>query len=418
MDIAREPRKRTTANRLAWALGIVALGLIAVGIARLRPAAPILVRSAILIDVARRGVMRREVHAAGALVPEHVRIVAAITAGRIEQLPLRPGDAVAASTVIVDLSNPDVQLQALQAAQAVTEAEAAVASLRTSLVQQQLAHEASIATLRTQHQSAVRAAAVQEELDRKALTAASDLQAARDAVTEFETRMQLERRGLDELRRSAAEQLRLGQARAAGLRAIVREQQSRVAAMRVVAGERGILQTLGNPSLEVGQWVNSGFELARVAQPGKLKAVLRVPELEAKDLAVGQRATIDTRSSLVPGHVVRADPSSQSGTVTVEVSLDGALGAGTRSDLNIDGTIELERLSDVVFVTRPANVARQGTVGLFRIEPNTGYASRVQVRLGRVSDNTVEILQGLAPGDSVIISDVSLPDNITRVRLR
>jgi hypothetical protein len=189
--------------------------------------------------------------------------------------------------------------------------------------------------------------------------------------------------------------------------------------MRVTAGEAGTLMTLGNPQLELGQWVNSGIELARVAQPGRLKAVLRVPETQAKDVVVGQHATIDLHNNgIIEGHVIRTDPSSQAGTVTVEVGLDGALPNGARSDLSVDGTIEIDRLKDVLYVGRPAYGQAESTVGLFRVEKGTGYASRTNVKLGRASVNTIEIVNGLAVGDSVIISDMSTWDNTSRVRLK
>jgi hypothetical protein len=218
---------------------------------------------------------------------------------------------------------------------------------------------------------------------------------------------------------SQKQQLDLQQEQIDGLKKILQEQQGRVASMRVTAGESGQLLTLGNPELELGQWVNSGIELARVAQPGRLKAVLRVPETQAKDVAVGQHAIIDLHNNgTVEGHVIRADPSSQAGTVTVEVALDGALPQGARSDLSVDGTIEIERLKDVMYVGRPAYGQAESTVGLFRVEKNTGYASRVNVKLGRASVNTIVVNGGLAVGDSVIISDMSAWDTANRVRLK
>jgi multidrug efflux pump subunit AcrA (membrane-fusion protein) len=375
-------------------------------------------RSSLSIDVVRRGVMRREVRAAGTLVPEHVRIVAATTAGRVERLLVHPGDTVAATTELVELSNSDVELQALQAEQAVTEADEALASVRASLEQQRLAEDGAIASLTTQHRTAQRSVVLQEELARQALGARADLEASRDASQELTTRLGLERQRAVALRQAGAEQVRLAKERAERLRAIAREQRDRVASMRVLAGEQGVVQTLGSPPLEVGQWVQSGYELARVAAPRGLKALLRVPEVAAKDIAVGQRAEIDTRGSVIPGHVVRANPSSQSGTVAVDVALDAAPGPGIRADLNVDGTIELERLPNAVHITRPANAQSEATMSVFKIEPNHGYASRVRVRLGRGSENTIEILQGLAPGDSVVISDVAIPEDVVRVRLR
>ena len=417
MDIRRAaPSKKK--QYLLWGTGVGVIALMSVGIGRLKPAAASVERSTLWFDAVKRGEMKREVHASGTLLPEHIRIIAAVTAGRIEQLPVRPGDKVTPNSVIVDLSNPDVQLQALQAEQAVTQSRSALAGLRTLLVQQRLAQEGAIAALVTQSQKAQRDAGVQEELDSKGLTVRNDLETARDAASELRARLVLEQQRLDELKRSATEQIALDEEQIERLKAIVRANLTRVSSMRVLAGETGVLQTLGNPPLEVGQWVSSGFELARVAQPGTLKAVLRVAEAEAKDVAIGQRASIDTRNGVVPGHVTRADPSSQSGTVTVEVALDGPLPPGTRSDLSVDGTIEIERLADVLYVARPAAGSEDRTVGVFKVEPNSGYADRVNVKLGRASVNTIQILQGLAAGDSVIVSDMSTWDSVSRVKLK
>ncbi len=418
MDIKREPPSKRK-KYIIWGSGLVAIVLVTIGVSQLRPAAPSVERGTLWFDAVKKGEMKREVHAPGTLVPEHVRIIAAVTAGRIEQLPVVPGDKVNPSSVIVELSNPDVQLQALQADQAVTQAQGALASLKTSLVQQRLAQEGTIATLNTQYQKALRDIAVQEGLDKKGLAAKSDLEAARDAATELKTRMGIEQQRLDDMKRSAAEQIQLDEEQIQRLKAIVQENRNRVASMHVVAGDAGVVQTMGDPPLQIGQWVNSGFELSRVAQPGKLKALLRVPEAQAKDIAIGQKAMIDLRTDSVPGHVIRADPSSQSGTVTVEVAIDKPLPPGTRSDLSVDGTIEIERLPNVLYVARPAFGSENSTVGLFKVEPNSGYADRVQVKFGRASVNTIEIMPpSLAIGDSVIISDMSTWDNVSRVRLK
>jgi len=417
VDIKRAPRsKRTT--YIAWSAALLAIVLVTLGLSRLKPAAPALERGTLWFGVVKHGEMTREVHAPGMLVPEHVRIIAAATAGRVERLPVRPGDAVTPGTMIVELSNPDVQLQALQSEQAVTGARSALASLRSSLVQQRLSQEGAIAALKTQYQTALRNVAVQEGLDRKGFAARSDVEAARDAAAELRTRTSLEQERLDQMKLAAVEQLQLDEEQIGRLRAIVQESRNRVVAMRVLAGEAGVVQTLGNPPLGLGQWVNSGVELARLARPGQLKVLLSVPEGQAGEVAIGQRVSIDTRSDIVRGHVTRTDPSSQSGTVTVEVALDGPLAAGTRSDLSVDGTIAIERLPNALHVARPANGAENAMVSLFRIEPNTGYASRVSVKFGRASVNTIEVRQGLTVGDSVVISDMSTWDNASRVRLK
>jgi multidrug resistance efflux pump len=246
-----------------------------------------------------------------------------------------------------------------------------------------------------------------------------DVAAARDHAAELRTRLDVEKRRHDEMLASERQQLALVEEQVGRLRAIVDEQRRRVSSAHVFASEDGVLQIVGNPPLELGQWVNPGTELARVARPGRLKAVLRVPEMQARDVAPGQRATIDLHNnSVIQGQVARADPSAQNGTVTVEVVLDRELPQGVRAEQSVDGTIEIERLPSATFLRRPANAQTESTAELFRIEPNTGYAQRVKVRLGRGSVTTVEIVNGLAPGDSVIISDMSNWGSVERVKLK
>jgi hypothetical protein len=320
------------------------------------------------------------------------------------------------------MSNTDVQLQALAADQAVTAARGQLASLRRQLQQAKLAQEGTIAQLRTQIQDADRQLKVVEALDKKGLASASEIAAARDRVKELQTRQQIEEQQLAEMQTSSAEQLRLTEEQVQSLTNIAAEQRNRVRSMHVVAGENGVLLNLGSgqggAQLELGQWVNPGMELARVAQPGRLKAVLRVPETQAKDIALGQKATIDTRNGVVAGHVMRFDPGSQQGTVVVEVAIDGELPRGARADMSVDGTIEIERIPNTTYVGRPAYGSAESTVGLFKVSEDGSEATRVNVKLGRASVNTVEVLNGLAVGDSVIISDMSQWDNVSRVRLK
>jgi HlyD family secretion protein len=418
LDIKRAPPKKTK-QYIMWAAGIVGIVAVSIGVANLKPAAPTVEKATLWIDSVRRGEMKREVHAPGTLVPEQLRIVAAVTAGRVEELPVRPGVTVDPATTIVVLSNTDVELQALQSEQQLTQTQSALASLRTSLLQQRLAQEGQIAQVNTQLGNAKRNLNVLVELDKKKLASASELAAARDLADELETRLKVEKSRLAEMQASEAQQIQLMDEQVRRLRAIVGEQRNRVGSMRVLAGASGQLQTLGNPQLEVGQWVNPGLELARIAQPGRLKAVLRVPETQAKDIVVGQKATIDLHNNgIIEGHVMRTDPSSQNGTVTVEVALDSKLPDGARSDLSVDGTIEIERLKDVMYVGRPAYGQAESTVGLFKLEADGKFADRANVKLGRASVNTIEVISGLNVGDKVIISDMSAWDNVSRVKLK
>jgi multidrug resistance efflux pump len=418
LDIKREPPKKTK-KYIAGGVVIVGVLVISAFISRLRPAAPPVERATLWIDTVKRGEMVRSVNAPGTLEPEHVRIIVAVTSGRVETLPVLPGVNVTPDETILTLSNPDIDLQTLQYQQQLTQAYTTLAQLRTSLQQGLMSQEGVVAQLVTQYQLATRNATVVDSLDKKKLSSPNELASAHDQVVELKRRLDLERQRYADMQASQKQQLDLQQQSIDGLKQILQEQKNRVASMRVTAGESGQLLSLGNPQLELGQWVNSGIELARVAQPGRLKAVLRVPETQAKDVAVGQRATIDLHNNgIIEGHVIRSDPSSQAGTVTVEVALDGPLPQGARSDLSVDGTIEIDRLKDVLYVGRPAYGQAESTVGLFKVEKNNGFADRQNVKLGRASVNTIEVVSGLAVGDSVIISDMSTWDNTSRVKLK
>lgn len=420
MDIKRAPPSKKK-QYIAWGSGILAIVLVSLGISRLKPAAPSVERATLWVDSVKRGELLREVRAPGTLVPERIRIIAAVTAGRVEQLPVRPGVTVTPATLLVEMSNTEVELQALQAEQSLTQARSGLANLRRSLQQGRLGQESIIAQLSTQLEDANRQLKVMEALDKKGLASASELASARDRVKELQTRTEIEKQQLAEIISSSREQLTLTQEQVDRLNDIVREQRNRVRSMRVVAGESGVLLNLGPQGgvpLELGQWVNPGMELARVAQPGRLKAVLRVPETQARDIALGQKAMIDTRNGVVVGSVMRIDPGSQQGTVVVEVAITGELPRGARADMSVDGTIEIERLPNVLYVGRPAYGSAESTVGLFKVSEDGKEATRVNVRLGRASVNTVEVMNGLAVGDSVIISDMSQWDNVSRVRLK
>ena len=419
MDIKRAPQSKKK-QYIAWGAGILAIVVVSLGLANLKPAAPSVDRATLWVDQVKRGELLREVRAAGTLVPEHIRIIAAVTAGRIEQLPVRPGVTVGPGTLLVEMSNTDVQLQALQAEQSLTQARSGLASLKTQLHQQRLAQEATLAQVKMQLDAALRTLKEREGLNAKNLSSEYEMAAARDAAREAQTRYDIERQRMEEMTRSATEQIALNEEQVRRLGDIVREQMNRVRSMRVVAGETGVLQSLGanGTMLELGQWVNPGMELARVARPGRLKAVLRVAETMARDIAVGQKATVDTRNGIVPGRVMRIDPASTQGTVIVEISIDDDLPRGARADMSVDGTIEIERLPNVMHVARPAYGSAESTVGIFKLNENGSEATRVNVKLGRASVNSIEVVQGLAVGDSIIISDMSQWDNVSRVRLK
>lgn len=416
VDVARKPRSKRGRYLLAGG-GVAALLLMTLALSRLEPRAPTVDRATLWIDSVARGTMVREVRAPGTLVPERMVIISALTAGRVEALPLRPGVTVDANTVLATLTNPDVQLQLLEAQRQLGSAESQLISLRASLAQQRLQRESAIRQMESDYNRAERDLRTQLALDsvRKGLAAPNELAAARDLAESLGKRLGYERDQLEILDQSVDAQVRQAEQQVNQMRSIVVFNQDRLASMQVRAGEDGVLQEL---PLELGQWVTPGQRLARVAQPGQLKAVLRVPETQAKDIVVGQKTKIDTRNGIVPGSVIRIDPIVQNGTVTVEVALEGKLPAGARADLSVDGTIEIERLDDVLYVGRPGYGQPESTVGLFRLDPDGVHATRVSVKLGRASVSTIEVVQGLQSGDKVIISDMSQWDQVDRVRLK
>ncbi|HEX7242493.1 MAG TPA: HlyD family efflux transporter periplasmic adaptor subunit [Longimicrobiaceae bacterium] len=414
MDVPRQ----STRKRRRWiyaGAGLVALALVTLALSRLEPAPPSVERGTLWTDTVRQGDMVRQVRGPGTLAAEEVRWVSAVTQGRVERKLVQPGTPVTAGTVLVELSNPDVDRQALEAQRQLVAAQSELANLRATLQNQILTQEATIATVNSQERETQRQIQVNEGLSSRGLGAPMELEKARDNAAELRTRLDVERKRLGFLRESMRTQLAAQEDQVRMLRGIVAFQRQQVASMQVRAGADGVLQEL---PLEMGQWVNSGATLAKVVQPGRLKAVLRIPETQAKDVAIGQPASIDTRNGIVAGRVVRIDPAAQNGTVTVDVALEGALPRGARPDLSVDGTVDIERLRNVMYVGRPAYGQPESTVGLFRLAEGGNEARRVNVRLGRGSASTIEVASGLRPGDVVILSDMSQWDSADRVRLK
>ncbi len=414
MDIPRKPPPKH--RRYVYAgLAVAALLLVTVAVARLEPAAPTVDRAVIWTDTVKRGTMVRQVRGPGTLVAEEVRYISAVTAGRVERILAQPGLEVTPETPLLELSNPDVQLQMMEAQRQLAAAAAELANLRATLENQRLTQEAAVATVRSQYREAMRQVKVNEELAAKNLISAMELSRARDQAEELATRLDIEQKRLRFLSESMKAQLSAQQAQVERLRGLSEFQRRYVESMRVLAGTSGVLREL---PLQEGQWVNPGATLAVVVQPGRLKAQLRIPETQARDVVVGLPATIDTRNGIIPGRVVRIDPAVQSGTVTVDVALDGPLPRGARPDLSVDGTIEIERLDNVLYVGRPAYGQPESTVGLFKVQEGGRSAVRVNVRLGRSSVNTIEVVDGLREGDVVILSDMSQWDSADRIRLQ
>lgn len=368
-----------------------------------------------MIDTVRRGTMIRDVRGSGTLVPENQRFVSAQTAGRVDRVLVRPGTHVEADTPLIEISNPDVQLQALDAERQLKLAEADLANQRAALEAQRLAAISEAAAARTELRDAERALTAAERLAAEQLSSQTELEHARDRAEEARDRESSERERLLVLSNGLKAELDLRELELVRLRDIAEFQRQRVASMRVRAGAAGTVEEL---SLEPGQWVNPGQLLARVAQQDRLKAVVHIPESEARDLGVGLPALIDTRNGIVQGHVTRVDPAVAGGTVTVELAIADSLPRGSRPDLSVDATIEIERLSNALSVGRPAGVASESATRLFRLDPDGKGAARVAVQLGRNSASTVEIQQGLKEGDRVILSEMSRWDRTDRIRLR
>jgi multidrug resistance efflux pump len=414
MDIPRAPRKRK-AKYVYGAGAFTAVAFVAVALIGLQPAVPSVERSTVFVDVVQRGTMLRQVRGPGTLVPEQIRWVPAVTAGRVERRHLDPGVRVEPGTVLLELSNPDVQLELLEAERQLSTVRAQLVTLRTTLETGRLNQEAVVASTRTQYLEAKRDAEAADELVQRNLMAASQALTAKERAEDLATRLDIERQRLEIQAGAIGEQLEVQQSQVTRLRNIVQFHRERIASMRVVAGTPGVLQAI---EVEEGQWVLPGQTLAKVVQPERLKAVVRIPEVQARDVTVGLRALIDTRTDTILGRVIRIDPGVQSGAVNVDVALDGELPPGARPELAVDGMIEIERLEDVLHMGRPVFGQSGSTVGLFRLTADGNYAERVRVRLGRGSVNAIQILDGLVEGDQVILSDMSQWDDEDRIRLR
>lgn len=414
MDVPRTQNVKR--GRYAVIGGALVFFLIAtVALTQLKPAIPAVERSTLIIDSVRRGDMVREVRGPGSLVPEQIRWISAVTSARVERIVAQPGQTVEPNTVLLEMSNPDVQIQALQAQQALNEAQSRLVDLRVQLEGSRLSQEGVVASARTANVSAAQERTAADTLLAGRLISRFEYNNKKALAEESSTRLSVEEKRLQIMTRNVGAQLAVQEHQIERLRAIAAFQDSRVQSLVVRAGEHGVLQEL---SLEPGQWVNGGTPIAKVVQPGRLKAVLRIGETQAKDVGLGQTVSVDTRNGIVAGHVSRMDPAAQGGTVTIDVSLDGPLPNGARPDLSVDGTVQLERLANVVFTGRPSIGEENSMITLFRLDPDGKSATRVGVRLGRVSANAVQIMQGLEPGDKVILSDLSLPDNTERIRIK
>jgi HlyD family secretion protein len=416
MDIKREgvaeaKRKR----RILYGVIIAAVvALVTLGLYRLEPAAPTVERATVWLDTVKRGEMLRQVRGPGTLVPEEIRRIALNTAATVERRLILPGAVVEPDTVILELSNPELEQETHDAELALSAAEAEYADLEVRLDSTLLNDQAAAARIESEYKQALLQAEADERLLREGLIPEITQKLSRLKADELKNRTEIEVKRLRIAEQSNAKQLASEQARLEQTRALHDLRRRQLEALRLRPGIAGVLQDV---PVEIGQSVPAGTVLAVVAQPDKLKAELRIAETQARDITVGQKASIDTRNGFIDGVVSRIDPAVREGTVTIDVALQGALPRGARPDLSVDGTVEIERLTDVLYVGRPAYGQGNSTITLFRLEPDSSTAIRVPVELGKSSVSTIEIVRGLEAGDQVILSDISQFEDFDRVRL-
>jgi HlyD family secretion protein len=416
VDIARPEsvKRKKKIRRIIYAgVALVVLAGVTIGVGRLRPAAPGVDRATVWVDTVKRGPMIRQVRGSGTLVPENIRWIPATTSGRVERYVLRPGAEVKPDSVILEMSNPDLQQQVMDAQLAYRSAQAAYENRKADLDSQLLTQEQQLTTLESTYRQAGLTLAANEELFKEKLISELQLKQYRSNEQDLKNQVAVARRRLEIAKAGLKSQLAPQEADVNQRKAALDLRLRQLDDLKVKAGMHGVLQVI---PVEVGAQVAAGANVARVADPTVLKAELRIAETQTKDIRIGQTAEVDTRNGMVAGKVTRMDPASSNGTVGVDISLEGALPPGARPDLSVDGTVRLEKLDDVIFVGRPAFGQEESTITLFKLDAN-GEAHRTKVVLGRSSVNQIEIREGLQPGDQVILSDMSSYDQFDRVRL-
>jgi HlyD family secretion protein len=416
MDVPREgvaakKRKRRIIIIAAGALGLI---LATFALSRLKPAVPSVDRSTVWIDTVKRGPMVRQVRGLGTLVPEEIRWIPANTEGRVEKIIVWPGTHVEPDTVILELASPELEQSAHDAELQATAAEAELTTLRATLQRALLDQESTTARVHSEYEQAKMERQTNDQLAKNGLVAELVYKTSKVKEAELANRDEIEQKRLAFSRDSIEPQIASKQAAVDQAKQQAKLKLDQVEALHVRAGMSGVLQQL---PVQIGQRLKLGDNLARVADPTKLKAQVKIAETQAKDIQINQQAVIDTRNGVVKGHVTRVDPAVEQGTVTVDVAFDEALPKGARPDLSVDGTIELERLDNVVYVGRPAFGQENNTVGIFKLVSGSSEAVRTPVKLGKSSVNTIEIQSGLQPGDQVILSDTSAWDAHDRIRL-
>ncbi len=416
MDIARPDLKRKRRRRQAFvaSIGVAAIVLTTIGVYRLKPAAPTVERGTVWTDTVKRGPMLRQVRGLGTLVPDEIRQIPAETEATVVRIRMLPGTQVKANTVLLEMSNPQLQQEALDAELQVKAAQAEYQNLKVKLQSDLMNQKASAATVSTDFKAAQRQAKTDKALYEMGVISGMANNTSQEKADELTTRNSLEQERIAINEKSIESQLAVQQTKVDEMQALADLKKKRLEALNVRAGIDGVLTDL---PLQVGQHVVPGTMLAKVAQPEHLKAELKIAETQARDIQIGQPASVDTHNGVISGKVMRIDPAVQNGTVTVDVHLDSELPKGARPDLSVDGTIDLDRLGNVLFVGRPAFGNEESTISLFRLDPDGHGATRVPVKVGRASVNSIQIIEGLNEGDAVILSDMSRWDNTDRIRL-
>jgi HlyD family secretion protein len=418
MDIQRPASVKAQKTRrmiITVVVVVLMLGGVTYGLTRLRPAAPTVDDATVWKDTVRRGPMILDVRGLGTLVPEDIRWIPAQSQARVDRIVLRSGDTVKPTSVVLELSDPQLQRDALDAEYQLKAAEADYANLKVQVNSELASQKANEASVRSDFEQAKLQAQVDEQLFKQGLTAEVTAKLSKVRAEQLAIRIKLEEERTRIASDSAQARLDAQRARVDQQKALYNLRKSQLDALHVRAGINGVLQAV---AVEVGQQVTPGTNLARVSDPKLLKAQIQIAETQAKDVVPGQKASIDTRNGIVEGHVTRIAAAPVNGTVAVDVSLDGPLPPGARPDLSVDGTITIENLRDVMYVGRPVHGQADSTIGIFKLTPDGGEATRVNVKLGRVSVNAVEVVSGLQVGDKVILSDMSQWDSVDRVRLK
>jgi HlyD family secretion protein len=417
MDIQRpsNAKAKKIKRALYVTVAVVVIAGVTLGLSRLKPAAPSVDRGTVWTDTVKRGPMLREVRGLGTLVPLDIHWIAALTTARVDKIVIRPGHLVEPNTVILEMSDPAVAQTLLDAEYQFKGAQADLANLKVQVNSELLSQKANEASVRSDYEQAATDHELNYKLHQEGLGSEKDEKLSKVRAEQLKIRIGLEEERTRVAADSAAARIQAQEAHVEQARAMYELRKSQADALHVRAGITGVLQLL---PVDVGQSVAVGTNIARVADPKKLKAEIKIAETQAKDIVIGQNATVDTRNGIVKGHVIRIDPSVVNGTVTVDVGIDDPLPLGARADLSVDGTITLENLADVLYVGRPVHGQTDATISLFKVMPDDSDAERVNVKLGRNSVNTVEILSGLKVGDKVILSDMSQWDNVDRIRLK